>query len=64
MSMECSECERDLRGGHAKDCSRYDPSHECPQCGDTEYFQYSDGTRQCDVCNSCWKPNAEAVGPA
>ena len=23
MSMECSECERDLRGGHAKDCSRY-----------------------------------------
>lgn len=23
MSMECSECERDLRGGHAPDCSRH-----------------------------------------
>ena len=22
MSIECSECERDLRGGHAPDCSR------------------------------------------
>ena len=23
MSIECSECERDLRGGHAKTCSRF-----------------------------------------
>ena len=23
MSVECGECERDLRGGHAADCSRY-----------------------------------------
>lgn len=23
MSIECGECERDLRGGHAEDCSRY-----------------------------------------
>ena len=22
MSIECGECERDLRGGHADDCSR------------------------------------------
>lgn len=22
MSIECSECERDLRGGHAPDCTR------------------------------------------
>ena len=22
MSIECSECERDARGGHAPDCSR------------------------------------------
>jgi len=22
MGMECGECERDLRGGHAPDCSR------------------------------------------
>ena len=25
MSVECSECEHDLRGGHAESCSRYDP---------------------------------------
>ena len=25
MSLECSECERDLRGGHDKSCSRYNP---------------------------------------
>jgi hypothetical protein len=24
MSVECSECERDLRGGHDPSCSRYD----------------------------------------
>lgn len=23
MSIECGECERDLRGGHASSCSRY-----------------------------------------
>jgi len=23
MSIECSECERDLRGGHDPSCSRY-----------------------------------------
>lgn len=23
MSIECGECERDLRGGHAPSCSRY-----------------------------------------
>lgn len=25
MSIECGECERDLRGGHAEDCSRNKP---------------------------------------
>jgi hypothetical protein len=25
MSLECSECERDLRGGHDPSCSRYNP---------------------------------------
>ncbi len=28
MSLECSECERDARSGHAKSCSRY----RCPVC--------------------------------
>jgi len=23
MSIECRECERDLRGGHDEECSRY-----------------------------------------
>jgi hypothetical protein len=25
MSLECGECERDLRAGHQESCSRYDP---------------------------------------
>lgn len=25
MSIECGECERDLRGGHDEGCSRYKP---------------------------------------
>lgn len=38
MSLECSECERDLRGGHDPGCSRYKPSKldehlkTCPMC--------------------------------
>lgn len=30
MSLECSECERDLRGGHDESCSRY--PGEPPEC--------------------------------
>lgn len=29
MSLECRECERDLRGGHDLDCSRH-PSKRAP----------------------------------
>jgi ribosomal protein L37AE/L43A len=58
MGVECSECERDLRGGHAKDCSRYDASTECPACGETDFFQYNDGVRHCELCGHCWTPNA------
>jgi hypothetical protein len=30
MSLECSECEHDLRGGHAQGCSRYrEPCERC-----------------------------------
>lgn len=32
MSLECSECERDLRGGHDPECSR----HPCNK-GATKY---------------------------
>ncbi len=34
MSLECGECERDLRGGHDSTCSRY-ARYLCPAC-DTE----------------------------
>ena len=29
MSIECGECEHDLRGGHADDCSR---APKCKMC--------------------------------
>lgn len=32
MGAECSECERDLRGGHDESCSRYS-YRACPDCG-------------------------------
>ena len=34
MSMECAECERDLRGGHDPACSRYKAPPDCPRCGE------------------------------
>ena len=34
MSIECSECERDLRGGHDESCSRY--VRPCDQCLNSE----------------------------
>ncbi len=41
MSLECSECERDLRGGHDPSCSRY-VQHE-PHCAFLE-----DDEAECD----------------
>jgi len=32
MSLECSECERDLRGGHDKSCSHWTPEQELCTC--------------------------------
>ena len=32
MSVECSECERDMRGGHAEDCSHYNPEMDKCTC--------------------------------
>lgn len=32
MSVECSECEHDLRGGHAPGCSHYDSRLEKCTC--------------------------------
>lgn len=33
MSVECGECERDLRGEHDPSCSRYKP-YICANCED------------------------------
>lgn len=38
MSIECGECEHDLRGGHARDCSRWQLL-VCPNC----YGQLQEG---------------------
>ena len=32
MSIECGECERDLRGEHDIGCSRYTPPTKCKRC--------------------------------
>lgn len=32
MSLECGECERDLRGPHAPSCSQYKPPARCGIC--------------------------------
>jgi hypothetical protein len=36
MSLECSECERDLRGGHDPECSRYEDPRDavCEKASD------------------------------
>ena len=36
MSLECSECERDLRGPHDPSCSRFDRTGHCEGCCDED----------------------------
>ena len=36
MSLECGECEHDLRGGHDEECSRYKPEIKV---GDSIYVE-------------------------
>lgn len=52
MSLECSECERDLRGGHAEDCSRYLPII-CPECGSAN-VDWDDEPFICGDCEHEW----------
>ena len=52
MSTECSECEHDLRMGHAADCSR------CPRCvGCGESLRVEDEEIGY-VCPQCLRPDA------
>jgi hypothetical protein len=47
MSVECRECERDLRGPHNEDCSRYRTPETC-KCGHSE-----DDHDEEQVCFKC-----------
>lgn len=50
MSLECSICERDIRGGHAKDCSRHD-SRLC-DCSHSRDQHDEEGC--CQECDCQW----------
>lgn len=49
MSLECGECERDLRGPHNKDCSRYREEFICERCGEE-----CDDTSYQPLCPDCY----------
>jgi hypothetical protein len=58
MSLECSECERDLRSGHDPSCSRY---VRC-KCGHGIEDHGDDGVSYClEVDCMCrkWEPSRE-----
>ena len=42
MSMECSECERDLRGGHDPSCSRATPRYVVLKASGSRYAYVND----------------------
>ena len=48
MSLECSECERDLRSGHDQSCSQY--RGEPPECTCTFRLQGMDDEQHQDAC--------------
>lgn len=59
MSVECGECERDLRGGHDRSCSRWRPEqelcicdpewqHDCPIHGWEQYRVAAGGVEGTD----------------
>lgn len=53
MSIECSECERDLRGGHDPSCSRYRVPG-CSRCDGLVQFEDYFGTEEWPAtCQSC-----------
>ena len=63
MSIECGECEHDIRGGHDPSCSRHQPPETtmsdeeriCPYCGDSYQPEGEDldpGDRE-ETCENC-----------
>jgi hypothetical protein len=55
MSIECRECERDLRGPHDEGCSRYQPPGAC-KCGHSEHAHDEEGC--CTKCR-CISPDTQ-----
>lgn len=54
MSLECSECECDLRGGHDPSCSRY--LGKPPECTCTFRLVGSEDYEHQDACDvSLWQ---------
>lgn len=54
MSLECSECERDMRGGHDPTCSRH--LGEPPKCTCTFRLSGLDDDHHQDACAvSLWR---------
>ena len=53
MSLECSECEMDLRAGHAEGCSRY--VEPCAVCKEAQKIGLCD--EECDC--ECHRRRAE-----
>lgn len=50
MSIECGECENDLRRGHDRDCSRWNgDEYECPVC-EHSYSWKGEGAPYCGEC--------------
>lgn len=53
MSVECSECERDLRGGHAENCSRnLGPPCTCDHPQKRHYHRRHDAPTR-GFCTQC-----------
>lgn len=48
MSLECRECERDIRGGHDPSCSHYD--RRVCNCGHLAE-QHDDDDGWCEECH-------------
>lgn len=62
MSLECSECERDLRGGHGPGCSRY--KGEPPECTCTFRLVGMDDEQHQERCVvSLWAGNQRLILP-
>lgn len=61
MGIECAECERDLRWGHAESCSRFKPHWPCPSCGKRAQI---DPGWECSACGHIWSISEERYARA